>query len=83
MNDITETLLGIMEYITVDGDLVLGTKMSSRVEDDVLLFFVNYDRFVYRETEKEDPMEILDLKTKAELEGLNGTIHSINGENYG
>ena len=37
-----------LEYITVTGDLVRGTKMKYEIIDGVLNFFVNYDLFVYK-----------------------------------
>lgn len=47
-----------LEYITVTGDLVRGTKMKYEVVDGVLNFFVNYDLFVYKVADS-IPMEDL------------------------
>ena len=32
-----------MEYISVDNEIVRGTKISSEIIDETLHFFVNYD----------------------------------------
>lgn len=47
-NAVAERLFSCLEYITVTGDLVRGTKMKCEVVDGVLNFFVNYDLFVYK-----------------------------------
>lgn len=47
-NAVAERLYSCLEYITVTGDLVRGTKMNFEVVDGVLNFFVNYDLFVYK-----------------------------------
>ena len=47
-NAVAERLFSCLEYITVTGDLVRGTKMKYEVVDGVLNFFVNYDLFVYK-----------------------------------
>lgn len=54
---VTERLMTTLETITVDGDLIRGTKMNSEIIDGVLSFFVNYDMFVYKETTTESVME--------------------------
>ena len=55
-NAVAERLYSCLEYITVTGDLVRGTKMNVEVVDGVLNFFVNYDLFVYK-AEPFDAME--------------------------
>lgn len=47
-NAVAERLYTCLEYITVAGDLIRGTKMSYEVVDGVLSFFVNYDLFCYK-----------------------------------
>lgn len=37
-----------LEWIIVDGDLQMGTKMRYEIVDGTLHFFVNYDLFVYK-----------------------------------
>lgn len=58
-----ERLLDGLEYITLsDGSNVRGTGCKSRVEDGVLTFFVNYNMFVYKPGDREEPMEDLEVK---------------------
>lgn len=45
---VAERLLERLEYLTVNRDLVMGTKMHYEVVDGILHFFVNYDMFVYK-----------------------------------
>lgn len=47
-----ERLFTALEYITVGDDLCRGTEMHYEVNDGVLSFFVNYDMFVFKETEE-------------------------------
>ena len=46
VNEVTDKLLMALEYISIGGDLIRGTKMKHEVHDDVLHFFVNDDVFV-------------------------------------
>lgn len=59
---VAERMFLCLEYITVGGQLIRGTKMNYRVEDGVLHFFLNYDGFVYR-VEETDAMEVLESTT--------------------
>lgn len=61
-NAVAEKMIWCLEYITVDGHPVRGTKMNFRVVDGVLNFFLNYDGFVYR-VEEADAMEVLESTT--------------------
>lgn len=54
---VMEKLCEALEVITIDGDLIRGTKMKGEVIDGVLSFFVNYDMYVYKGTETESGME--------------------------
>lgn len=58
---VSEKLFESLEYITVNGDLVRGTRMSARIEDEILHFFINYNFFV-NSTEKKTLMEELTQK---------------------
>ena len=49
-------LFNCLEWLTVDGDLTMGTKLKSEISDGVLSFFVNYDFFVYRRDEGQPVM---------------------------
>lgn len=63
-NAVADRLFFCLEYVTVTGDLVRGTKMRSEIVDGILNFFVNYDLFVYKEAE-ETPMEELSSSVSA------------------
>lgn len=52
VNEVVDKLLMVLEYISMDGDLIRGTKMKYEVHDQVLHFFINYDVFVKKELEK-------------------------------
>ena len=62
-NEVIEKLYGVLEYITVAGDIIRGTDMHCEVVDGVLSFFVNYDMFVYSNTVKEESMETFEHNT--------------------
>ncbi len=51
---VAERLFSCLEYITVTGDPVRGTKMRCEMVDGVLNFFVNYDLFVYKVADSPD-----------------------------
>ena len=57
-NAVAERLFLCLEYITVTGDLVRGTKMKYEVVDGALNFFVNYDLFIYKEAASDAMEEI-------------------------
>lgn len=52
-NDVAERMYLCLEWLTVDSDPIHGTKMSAETVDGVLNFFINYDMFVYKNTEYE------------------------------
>lgn len=62
-NAVAERLYSCLEYITVTGDLVRGTKMKYEIVDGVLNFFVNYDLFVYKVTASDAMEEISEKVT--------------------
>lgn len=62
-NEVMEQLLSALEYITVDGDLIRGTDMHCEVVDNVLNFFVNYDMFVYKDSEGAEVMGTFEHNT--------------------
>lgn len=51
--EVIEELYDTLELIEVDGDLLRGTNMSSEIDDGVLHFFVNYNFFTLKESDKE------------------------------
>lgn len=65
-NKVAERLFSCLEYITVSGDLLRGTKMKCELIDGVLNFFVNYDMFVY-ETKSGEVEKINSVKIKTEI----------------
>ncbi len=60
---VAERLLECLEYLTVNSDLVMGTKMHYEVIDGILHFFVNYDMFVYKIAETVPIMEEVSAET--------------------
>lgn len=55
---VLEKLLLILEVIGDEGEQVRGTRMNGRIEDDVLVFNINYDLFVHSVPVKpETPMD--------------------------
>jgi hypothetical protein len=61
--DTIERLNSALEYITFEGDLFRGTKMSYEVDDNILHFFVNYNFYIYKERETIDAMESMAVET--------------------
>lgn len=56
-NDISDKLYEL-EYITLlNGDMLKGYGMRTEISDDVLLFFVTYKYFTYKNRAKDDDME--------------------------
>ena len=60
---VQERLFDCLEYITVDGDLTMGTGMHGEMSDGVLCFFVNYDMYVYKQEVAEPNMETISSET--------------------
>lgn len=58
-----ERLFDCLEYLTVNGDCVRGTKMHYEVVDDILHFFVNYDMYVYKVAGNVPVMEGVSVET--------------------
>lgn len=61
--DVAEQLMDALETITVQGNLVRGTKRSYELADGVLHFFVNYDLTGRRAVPDDPGMEDADVKT--------------------
>lgn len=51
-DEVSKRLFDCLLWIGVSGQLLMGRKMSSRYENGVLSFFVNYDGFFYRQQNK-------------------------------
>ncbi len=60
-NDVLERLQWSLEniYIGESKDMIRGTKMKSENSDGVLLFFVSYNAFAYKEEEKVEMEELI------------------------
>jgi len=52
-NEIAERLYLCLEWLTVDGDLIRGAKMSAETVDGELNFFISYDMFMHKKAEYE------------------------------
>jgi hypothetical protein len=48
--DVANTLYDLLEFLDVNNQLCRGTGLNSRIEDGVLLFFVNYNAFALKES---------------------------------
>lgn len=56
-NTTASRLFSCLEWLDVAGAAEMGTKMHYEVVDGILHFFVNYDRFVYKEEALAPAME--------------------------
>jgi hypothetical protein len=65
--DVVDRLNDALEYVTMNGDLIRGTKMHHEVVDGVLHFFVEYNFHVIKEPDPGDAMEV--IKVGSELKG--------------
>jgi len=63
LNEVEGRLMDVLEYITVDGGIVRGTKMNAETIDNILHFFINYNMIVKKDIAKEDSMENLKVNT--------------------
>jgi len=63
INEVTERLTEVLEYITANGGLARGTEMNAETVDNVLHFFINYNMIVKKDIAKEDSMENLKVNT--------------------
>lgn len=63
MHDVVERLYLCLEHIFVLDNLLRGIKMSPEIVDGVLHFFVNYDFFVKRQVNEDNPMITINSTT--------------------
>lgn len=62
LNSIADKLYEL-EYITlINGDILRGVDMKTEISDGVLLFFVTYKYFTYKEVQKETEMENISIQ---------------------
>lgn len=66
-NETAEKLLSCLEWLTISGKPVMGTKKEYEIVDDVLHFFVNYDVLV-DESQSNLP-EMGELERKLDVKG--------------
>jgi len=69
INGVVDTLNMELEYITVNGNLVRGSKMKHQVIDGVLHFFVNYDLRIRKVVDPEPFLENLELIERVKNSG--------------
>ena len=68
LNDIADKLYEL-EYITLlNSDMLKGYDMKTEISDGVLLFFVTYKYFTYKEIQKETEMENLTINGEVKNE---------------
>ena len=68
LNDIADKLYEL-EYITLlNNDMLKGYDMKTEISDGVLLFFVTYKYFTYKEIQKETEMENLTINGEVKNE---------------
>lgn len=69
INSVIDALNMELEYITVDGNLVRGSKMRHEVIDGVLHFFVNYNVRIRKVVEPDPYMEDLEINERVKPNG--------------
>lgn len=68
INQVLEALFDGMEYITLaDGKIMNGTKRNSKVEEEILHFFVSYNCFVIKKASFKEAMDF--METDISLKG--------------
>lgn len=53
------SLYSLLEFIDVDGDLIKGSNINSKIDDNILHFFIEYNIFILKPKEKDKYMEVL------------------------
>lgn len=71
INDITDRLYPLLEYIKLDGNLIRGTQMEHQTQEGELHFTVHYDIFLWRYKKPVLPMKKL-IQTQHLKEAGNG-----------
>lgn len=62
LNNISDKLYEL-EYITLlNHDMLKGYNMKTEISDDVLLFFITYKYFTYKEIQKKNEMEDINIQ---------------------
>ncbi len=68
INNMIPRLNAALEYVTAEGDMFTGSKMSCEVIDNVLHFYVNYNYHVYATVNASEAMENMVLDGRLKLE---------------
>lgn len=61
--DAADRLYDTLESVTMGSDLFRGSKMNCEVIDGTLHFYVNYNFYVYKETQADEPMENVSVES--------------------
>lgn len=69
LHEMAEQLYGVLEHITVNGDLLAGAKMEHEISEGVLHFFIHFDMTVYQEKPVIPLMEELSVNIKIRGDG--------------
>lgn len=69
LNEVSNTLLMLLEDIETDEGVIVGTKIRYETEDNVLHFFVNYNFHVRKQIEKDPYMENLKVYEEVKENG--------------
>lgn len=62
--EVEEKCTNVLEWITVSGMLTKATSIRANVIDGILHIFVDYDFHVFKQTQKEEPMSDMTIKTE-------------------
>ncbi len=68
LNDISAKLYGLEYIILLNNDILRGYDMKTEISDNVLLFFVTYKYFTYKNKAKETEMESLTINGRVNNE---------------
>ncbi len=60
---VADRLYDTLESIFMDADMFRGSKMSCQVVEGVLLFYVNYNFYVYKEIPSEEAMDSIAVES--------------------
>ncbi|ABX43317.1 phage tail terminator family protein [Lachnoclostridium phytofermentans] len=63
--DVLDRLFDCLETITINEDLIMGTRMNGEIVDGVLNFMVNFNLFVYKDADRADEMDTVTVKSDA------------------
>ncbi len=70
IHDMIDRLNHILEYVEPEGEVLRGTKMNCEIKDNILHFYVNYNSYVYKQTEAEEVMESAEVNYRLKDDSL-------------